>query len=74
MKAQWLTLKLCLVTVGVAEWIEGSGLSQLFQTTDRRKLTPGSVLGPRPRRKGQTKQDNDDGDDDVVTLKKTRNV
>ena len=49
---QWLTLQLCLVTVGVTEWI------------DRRKLTPGSVLGPLRGRNGKTRGDDDDDDDD----------
>ena len=54
---QWLTLQLCLVTVGVTEWIECSRLSHLFYTNDRRKLTPGSVLGPLRGRNGKTRQD-----------------
>ena len=29
-QTQWLTLKLCLVTVGVTEWIECSRLDHLF--------------------------------------------
>ena len=52
-QAQWLTLQLCLVTVGVTEWIECSRLNHLFYTNDRRKLTPGSVLGPLRGRKGK---------------------
>ena len=54
---QWLTLQLCLVTVGVTEWIECSRFNHLFQTNGRRKLTPGSVLGPLRGRKGKTRQD-----------------
>ena len=54
---QWLTLQLCLVTVGVTEWIECSRLNHLFYTNDRRKLTPGSVLGPLRGRKGKARQD-----------------
>ena len=54
---QWLTLQLCLVTVGVTEWIECSRLNHLFYANFRRKLTPGSVLGPLRGRKGKKRQD-----------------
>ena len=50
---QWLTLQLCLVTVGVTEWIECSRLNHLFQTNDRRKLATGSVLGNVRGRNGK---------------------
>ena len=55
-QAQWLTLQLCLVTVGVTEWIECSRLDHLFYTNGRRKLTPGSVLDPIWERNGSKKR------------------
>ena len=56
---QWLTLQLCLVTVGVTEWSACSRLNHLFYTNVRRKLTPGSVLGPLRGRKGKTRPDDE---------------
>ena len=71
-QTHWLTLQLCLVTVGVTEWIECSRFVHLLPTNDRRKLTPGSVRGPLWGRNGKKeeddyddgKNDNDDDDDD----------
>ena len=57
-------LQLCLVTVGVTELIECSRLDQLFYTNDRRKLTPGSVLGPLQDEMGKTRQNKARQDDD----------
>jgi len=59
MMTQWLTLQLCLVTVGVTEWIECSRLDHVFY---RRKLTPVSVLGPLRGEMGHRDRQTDDDD------------
>ena len=37
-QTQWLMLQLCLVNVGVAEWIESSRLDHIFKTNYRQNL------------------------------------
>ena len=54
-QAQWLTLPLCLVTVGVTEWTECNRLYHLCKQMTGDKLTPGSVLGPLRGRHGNRK-------------------
>ena len=53
---QWLTLQLCLVTVGVTKSIECSQLNHLFKTNDRQNVTTGSVLAPFRGKMGKTRQ------------------
>ena len=62
---QWLTLQLCLVTVGVTEWIECSRPPLL----NKRQAKTDPRVSPRPpsgaKREDKTRQDDDD-DDEVL--------